>query len=256
MDSIHVQNLIALTKELIYYIQSPAGELLRNIAAIVTSAIGVFVTGFKLEKLWRDRRHARLLMESAGVRSFTSDDFRKARRFYIEPDCSNIDPSSEHDLRKAVSVQQPIFSALKEELSPARGHSHILVLADSGMGKTTLLLNLYVRQMRKRSHQSIAIVPLNRSDAVDQIRRIENARGTILLLDALDEDSRAIGDYRQRLNELMQAAADFGKIVLTCRTQFFESDHAIPEQTGIYRVDPRSAAVRESEENLSFAGST
>jgi hypothetical protein len=63
----------------------------------------------------------------------------------------------------------------------------------------------------------------------------------LLLADAFDEDVVAIQDYRQRLDQLMNAASDFKAVILTCRTQFFASDTAIPMETGIARVSPRRA---------------
>jgi WD40 repeat protein len=47
------------------------------------------------------------------------------------------------------------------------------------------------------------------------------SRSTVLLLDALDEDSSAWGRIDERLSELLDAAKNFRQLILTCRTQFF-----------------------------------
>ena len=241
-----VPNAGRLLAELQAFRGTPLGQGLEALFAIAGGAAAVVAALYKIYTVVQDVRNAKRLADSAGVRSFSRADFRKARKFYVEPDCSNMDPSNERDLRTAVMVKEPVFGALRAELDPAHGHRHILILADSGMGKTTLLLNLFARRSRHVGRQRTAIVPLNRHDALDQIGRVPEPSETVLLLDALDEDVQAIGDYQSRLRLIMQAAADFNKVVLTCRTQFFESDRAIPEQTGIHRIDPRGLGEQGS----------
>ena len=79
------------------------------------------------------------------------------------------------------------------------------------------------------------------SDADELIKNIPDQEGTILFLDALDEDTKAITDHRQRIRELMDACYKFKRVILTCRTQFFPRDEEIPIDTGIVRLGPRQA---------------
>ena len=199
---------------------------------------------------WRERRTAQALAEKTSVRSFTDEEISNALRHYIIPYCSNIDPSNQEDLRVRVGVKEPIFDALESELSSSGGKRHIMVLADSGMGKTTLLLNLFAREQRKRqkAKRKMALVPLSRDDAVEQMKRVEKPRETILLLDAFDEDSRAIANYQQRMVEVMREASDYKAVIMTCRTQFFTKESKIPRETGIIRVGPRRAGTPGSHE--------
>jgi hypothetical protein len=113
------------------------------------------------------------------------------------------------------------------------------------MGKTTLLLNLVGRELKKprKQRKRIALIPLSQPDAIDQIESIESKRDTILLLDAFDEDARAIEDAPTRMETIMTSAAAFRAVVMTCRTQFFPSDDAIPRETGIKRVAGRRAGI-------------
>lgn len=179
------------------------------------------------------------------IRSFQENDILNAQKNYIIPYCSNIDPSNQDDLRTVVGVRESIFSALDNELNQTSDSRHILVLADSGMGKTTLLLNIFMREQRisTNKRKRIALVALGRSDALDQIKDITNHRDTILLLDAFDEDTEAIKNYKERMNEIMNAAADCKAVVMTCRTQFFSQESSIPKETGILRVHARRAGV-------------
>ena len=113
------------------------------------------------------------------------------------------------------------------------------------MGKTTLLLNLFAREQKKQAQERrrIALIPLNRNDAKEQIGKITNQRETILLLDAFDEDTSAIEDYKKRMDELMNAAGNFKAIIMTCRTQFFSQESTIPRETGILKVAARRAGI-------------
>ncbi|MCP4219494.1 MAG: leucine-rich repeat domain-containing protein, partial [bacterium] len=111
-----------------------------------------------------------------------------------------------------------------------------LVLADSGMGKTTFMINLYLRYMRnpfKRYHMEL--LPLGHPRTGERIAGLENKTGTILLLDAFDEDMGAARDYKARMEEIIKMTSDFQVVIITSRTQFFPTDPEIPVETGLYR---------------------
>lgn len=175
---------------------------------------------------------------------FRDQDFVSATTDYLVPYCSNVDPTDREDLRNTVAVREQVLDALDRELN-SEEKRHILVLADSGMGKTTLLLNLVAREHRRghRHGRRFALVPLGEAGALERLVAIPNKRETILLLDAFDEDPRAIEDAALRMETLMTAAAPFKCVVLTCRTQFFPSDEKLPRQTGIKRVAARRAGA-------------
>ena len=218
--------------------------LLIAVSAIAVSfVIGIFQiwTSFWLD--WKTQKTKRELDMLFGVESFDEDQIRSAIATYIEPDCSQTDPTSEEDLRQVVSVREPIFTAVDRFLSVKSSEKHLLLLADSGMGKTSFLLNYFERNRQKKAsaQDKIAVLPLGRPDVLDNIRKIENKRATILCLDAFDEDTEAIRDHQQRLQALMEAAADFRRIILTSRTQFFASDEEIPKRPGVAIVGPRKA---------------
>lgn len=210
--------------------------------------VGVFikpvVSSFRWMLRWWDAKGASALETKTTIESFTDAEISEAVRHYIEPDATNVDPANEDDLRNFAFVREDIFSALDRTLeSPDK--VYLMVLADSGMGKTTLFLNFYARERArpKARRREIAVIPLGRSDADEQIKNISNKRTTILLLDALDEDIEAIKDHGKRLRELMDLSADFKAVIVSCRTQFFSSDQALPSETGIARVAPKRAGA-------------
>ena len=56
-------------------------------------------------------------------------------------------------------------------------------------------------------------------------------RSYYVFLDALDEDTKAIADHKERISELMQLAKKFKRVIISCRTQFFLKDEEIPIET-------------------------
>ncbi len=99
---------------------------------------------------------------------------------------------------------------------------YYIVLADSGMGKTTFLLKLFFSYYKKLTKKhSICLIPLSFDKAIDYIREVVNKQNTILLLDGLDEDEHAIEDYSKRLRVICAETELFYKVIITCRTQFF-----------------------------------
>ena len=111
------------------------------------------------------------------------------------------------------------------------------VLAETGMGKTTFLvqlLNAYINKYTKKTLPfDIYILPMADDKVLEKIRNlpVSSKRNTILLLDALDENTNAydrkdaagniISTYEKFREELEQAVEEFRFVVITCRTQFF-----------------------------------
>jgi len=140
-------------------------------------------------------------------------------------------------------VKQKLYDALDDALANPMSYKYLILLADSGMGKTTALLNYYAKHLRKwfKPKYKVALVPLSNPNADEQIKAIEDQPNTVLLLDALDEDTLAMVDYKERLKLLLKATAEFRTVVMSCRTQFFSKDEEIPNQTGIIKVSARAA---------------
>lgn len=108
-----------------------------------------------------------------------------------------------------------------------------LVLADAGMGKTTFLINLFYKYSRRMVERNMGIryVALGDPYADEYIEKykrdgsIHNDGGkTILLLDAFDEDPKALTNYSERFNFLINKCRTFSKVIITSRTQFFPEE--------------------------------
>jgi formylglycine-generating enzyme len=123
---------------------------------------------------------------------------------------------------------------------------YYLVLADSGMGKTAFMLNLYLQNYSYLNFfgfltGKIYTIKLFRFQSLsadksdDILERIKNMScddipNTILLLDGLDEDpfifskDKSRSDesvFKDRVNDIVEATRMYKEVVITCRTQYF-----------------------------------
>ncbi|MCP4401062.1 MAG: DUF1566 domain-containing protein [bacterium] len=177
---------------------------------------------------------------------YTEQEKQRATQYYVETTGQNVAPSKgdEHRDARSFSAKEPMIPfLLKEAFNPNKHDSKFyFVLADSGMGKTTFLINLYLRYINQffTPQFRIKLFPLGYPEIDREIEEIpkEIKRQTILLLDAFDEDMQAVLDYKARLSDLARKVRDFREVVITCRTQFFPSEIEEPGETGVLRFGP------------------
>ena len=233
-------------------------KLTGEVLGVFVAAIGIVTALWKLPPVirrWWDRRN---LLELSGD-AYTVDDIQRYTRHYIEPDCQSVDPSGLEDFRAIVPTRVPLFSAMDRILRSPGTMRFLIVLADSGMGKTPFLLNYYARHRRRPWWQTsgveLKLVPLNQPDATEMIAAVPEAdrKKTILFLDALDEDQKAIANHRDRLPELIQLSRKFRSVVITCRSQFFPKDEEIPTDTGMITTLPADGSKKVSLQKLYLA---
>jgi hypothetical protein len=178
---------------------------------------------------------------------YTRDTIVSSAHHYIRPKCSNIDPTNEREIRHAlVATREDLFDIVDNFLNSDDCARHLLILADSGTGKTSFMLAYYAYNARKPKNKrhNIVLVPLGARNSDELIEQISDKCNNHIFLDALDEDVAAIHDHSKRILDLMQKCASFRKVILTCRTQFFPKDDEIPVETGILRHGPRKAGER------------
>lgn len=206
---------------------------------------------FRLKPQFTAKKKQKHIEASFGGELFPKEVIERATQYYVEPDSMSVDPGGvTEEMRKVVGTRENLAASVDRYLKSGDDRRHLLLLADSGMGKTAFVLNYYARNqaLSAKKRKRIAIVPLGIPDADERIKAIDDKRETILFLDAFDEDTLAIVDHKQRIVDLMSLCRDFHRVLITCRTQFFPSDEEITRDTGIVKVTPRSAGERNTYE--------
>lgn len=147
-------------------------------------------------------------------------------KYYVEPNCQHENPA-DSPLDEPIAVPQGgIFRLLNKffnrEILQHDGASHMIILADAGMGKTSLLLYLRLTQLLSfwPTKYNCFILKLGK-DSLENINTISFPHDTILLLDALDEDPESRHRIEERLLELITSTRKFFRVIITCRTKYF-----------------------------------
>ena len=226
---------------------------------IATAAIGLLLYGLKtgLQLFSNHYKNSKTAQDLSPY--FDYQKVKRSRELYIPTRYQNCSPTSEEEpafSHKFVATELLIPFFIKTAFDEKKeSDKFYLVLADSGMGKTTFIINLYVRYnslFNFRRKYKIRLFPFGDSRIMDQIRQIppEEARNTILLLDAFDEDKQLIPPsvpdglndderFRRRLDEIIEAVRDFREVVITSRTQYFPGQEDKPYELKIPTFDEK-----------------
>ncbi|MGH7496583.1 MAG: DUF1566 domain-containing protein [bacterium] len=240
----------------LHLISDPA-KLIEIIVGSFAIIAGLYAAAKIILPWWRTWRDRQRLRTRLGAELYTPEDILRATTYYIRPNCQQIDPAGGEESRLLAPVQEDLFQAVDRILASPNDYKYAILLADSGMGKTSFVLNYYAyhwRYWRKRARFDLAIVPLGIKDADKHIQALLEAKSTdkqtqknvdpkntVLFLDALDEDARAIHNHRERLGQLLELSRAFRQVLISCRTQFFLKDEEIPRETGVIRLGVTSA---------------
>ncbi|MDZ7289392.1 MAG: hypothetical protein ONB44_11195 [candidate division KSB1 bacterium] len=81
------------------------------------------------------------LRQRLGATLYTPEDIERAMRYYIRPYCQSVDPAHALEIREVYASREDLFSAIDRLLNQVTEFKYLLLLADSGMGKTAFLLN-------------------------------------------------------------------------------------------------------------------
>ena len=204
----------------------------------VISGVGFILCG----KLIKPRLQFRRFVNSV----YSQENLREVLKYYIRTRAQDMDPCEQEEIKenngKYISCNLISFF-VKDAFKKSSSGKYYLVLADSGMGKTTFLLRLYKESLRvfnSRRKPKVMLIPLTDLDCLDRIKQIPNPENVILLLDALDENKTAISNCNDFFENLITATSGFNKIVITCRTQFFPSNKEEPSYTNYIQVGRRN----------------
>src|SRR3990172_8692445 len=140
-------------------------QLITLIVAILTglgALVGIVVAFIQtFLPIWRRSRERRSLKKRFGAELNFIGAIENSTRYYVEPLCQSIDPAGAEEPRLAYGAKQNLFAAIDDLLNDPTEYRFLFLLADSGMGKTSFLLNYYARHIRKRKRKfELALVPL------------------------------------------------------------------------------------------------
>lgn len=168
-DSCYCLLISSSARGVVLVLQQPSLRKVINLAShvpfeTIAAALSIVVLAWTVHSaLWSKVRRwldKRFLRKRLGAELFTPEEILSAIKLYVEPDCQNIDPSGGEEWRRTAAVRQNAFSTLDRLFSNSE-YRHSILLADSGMGKTSLLLNYYARFRSWRGKKmAFAIVPL------------------------------------------------------------------------------------------------
>ncbi len=161
-------------------------------------------------------------------------DAEELAKFYIEPQCQHANPANEDEDEPASIVTSPVFNTINRFLNGDfavrdDGRNVLYILADAGMGKTSLLMMLKLSHLTSfwPKNYDCVLLKLGKG-SIHEINNIKNKQDTVLLLDALDEDGEAFGAVKERLLNIIGKVHNFRRVIITCRTQFFPNDEIDP----------------------------
>jgi len=196
-----------------------------------------------IEQLYKKLIHIKKkkIKELDEINDIMYGDPLELAKYYVEPDCQEINPADRHEEDFLVS-REPIHKKIKEFFKAKKldqpGNNQMFILSDAGMGKTSLLVMLKLRNLTSfwPKNTSCVLKKLGK-ETLDEIDEVENKRKTILLLDALDEDPDIYGRVKERLLEVLKATRNFDRVIITCRTQFFPEVEKGPfERPGLISI--------------------
>lgn len=203
-----------------------------SITAVTCGITWVLIKAFfSIWNHFRVKKNKKLLSENL-VPYFTYDEIDKATKYYIATRYQKDSPT-EDDEPGGIGIKKNknlIRHFVKNLILNKKSNRFYVILADTGMGKTTFLINLYSKVKRKLSkyppdsYLDIRFLPMGDKNFLSEVKKIQNPQNTILLLDALDEDFTAIINNKQRLNEIGKTVNPFFKTIITCRTHFFSNE--------------------------------
>lgn len=213
------------------------------VSALLIWQIGVWLK--KLQQLLKNNKAARDLKPE-----FDYLTIKGFRDIFIPTRYARITPNrydNPHEAHKHDEPRKLIpFMINKSFNERVENEKFYLILADSGMGKTAFMVNLYmafhsILNFRRKQKQNMKLFRFqppdieNPVDIIDRIKDIKDdeAKNTILLLDGLDEDpfilskDPAVSDddaFVDRLNKIASNTIRFCDVVITCRTQYFPQE--------------------------------
>ena len=201
-------------------------QMLEIISIGISVIIGLLSVFGVFYPIWTEHKSKRLFREKMSKGNFDDFALSQALRFYIRPNCLDIDPTKSIRMGESnVSAhQEDLFEKVDKFITKKNmSHRHLIILSDTGMGKTSFLLNYYLNNLRRSriKRHDIVLMSLGTKGVDEFILQIPDKNNKVIFLDAYDEDFQASQNQQQRMIELLDLCQEFKRVVITSRTHFF-----------------------------------
>ena len=226
--------------------------------SVFVSAILIYIIVSQINKLKEHYKNSKIASDLFPYFEYTQ--VKKSRDLFIPTRFQNNSPSVEDEpgfSNPFVSKSELIPHFLKVVFNEKKEtDKFFLILADSGMGKTTFMINLYVayNSLSNFGKYKIKLFPFGDSRILKQIEEIakkqDDAKNTILLLDAFDEYKGLLPQqvfdglndnerFRKCLDEIVELTRDFREVIITSRTQYFPGQENQAYELKVPRFDEK-----------------
>lgn len=170
-----------------------------------------------------------------------SKDELENLKYYVTTHARSTPPTDNSDPSKKDTRSDLIRFFIKDVFQKDRYGKFFIVLGESGIGKFIFLQKLFLKYKRKIfQRHNIYFYPLSNEVDISEWEQIQDKHDSILLLDALDEDSYAIKNYKERIDQITKASYGFYKVVITCRTHFFPDEESEPNDIQLIRYGTKT----------------
>ncbi|MEI6640088.1 MAG: SUMF1/EgtB/PvdO family nonheme iron enzyme, partial [Chlorobium sp.] len=224
--------------------------VIKNVFLTIPGWAVVGFIGKRLYTYWENWNTSNELAEY----DFNASNVREKRRFFIETNGQSLPPSVENEMKSGtrnIVSEKLIPFFITNAFRKKEKDKFYLVLGDSGMGKTTFMINLYLRYnsfFNVSRKYRMRLLPFSDKGVLEKIKAIKekmDASKTILLLDAFDEYHKLLPPetpdgltdderFRKVLHEVIEAVQDFREVLFTSRTQYFPN-----QENQIYKLEIR-----------------
>ena len=216
------------------------------------SGVLIALLGYVASSLYKRYQNVNAAKDLAPY--FNEKNIQEKRALFIESQYQNNSPAREAEpgfSHQFVSKSKLIPHFINTAFNGKKvSDKFYLVLADSGMGKTTFMINLFVRYnsfFNLRRKYKMKLIPFGyKGNIIDKIKEVkkEDIPNTILLLDAFDEYTKILPPaepdgltdderFRKVLDEVIETVQDFREVVITSRTQYFPGEESQPYELKI-----------------------